>query len=153
ASDMFATPLGHQLLAYPRALEHLTPAVPWFEMLVPIALFVPWATVIFRTAALLLLAGFHLTIGLLFETGLFQYAAVTGLLPFVPGVAWDRLGRVAALRGLGRPIAEPLPRPARRGDRPVSTTPRRLLDAGGQILVAGLFLYVVVWNVAGLGLE
>ncbi len=151
ASDMFATPLGHRLLEYPRVLEQLTPAVPWFEMLVPIALFVPWRTMAFRTPALVLLAGFHLVIGLLFATGLFQYAAVTGLVPFVPGGAWDRLARLETLRRLGRPIAERLRRPPQRRVR--AGPARRWLEAGGQILVAGLFLYVVAWNVAGLRLE
>jgi hypothetical protein len=128
--------------------------VPWFEILVPIALFVPWATTAFRTAALLLLAGFHLTLGLLFETGLFQYAAATALLPFVPGGAWDRLARMGSLPRLAPPIAERLHRqPAHRRLGPGPTTPRRWLDAAGQIVVAGLFLYVVAWNVAGLGLE
>ena len=154
SSDMFATPLGHRLLAYPGLLERLTPLVPWFEMLVPLALFVPWATGAFRAAALLLLAGFHLVLGLLFVTGLFQYAAVAGLLPFIPGGAWDRLAGSGPLRRLARPIAErPRRLPSHGRLRPAPTAPRRWLDAGGQILVAGLFLYVVAWNVAGLRLE
>jgi hypothetical protein len=153
ASDMFATPLGHRLLAYPRLLEQLTPAVPWFELLVSIALFVPWATTAFRTAALLLLAGFHLVLGLLFATGLFQYAALTVLLPFVPGGAWDRLARTEMVRRLERALRAPRqPLPHQRA-RPRPATARRWLDAGGQVLVAGLFLYVVAWNAAGLRLE
>jgi hypothetical protein len=170
SSDMFAKPLGHQLLAYPRVLEQLTPMVPWLEIFVPVALFVPWATAAFRGAALLLLAGFHLAIGLLFATGLFQYAAATALLPFIPAGLWDRLARVRALRGLGRPIAERLRfgyrvsavsppsmpsfsrgTPPKRSSRRV--TAARWSSAGAQALVAGLFLYVVVWNVAGLRLE
>ncbi len=154
SSDMFAKPLGHQLLAYPRLLEQITPAVPWFEILVPMALFVPWGTMAFRTAALLLLGGFHLIIGLLFATGLFQYAAATGLLLFVPGGAWNRLARTRALRSLWRPIAARLPRSSCHAPvRPAPAAPRRWLGAAGQVLVASLFLYVVAWNIAGLRLE
>jgi hypothetical protein len=148
SSDMFATPLGHRLLAYPHLLQRLTPVVPWFEMLVPVALFVPWATMAFRTAALLFLAGFHLVLGLLFATGLFQYVALAGLLPFVPGGAWDRLARLMPAHRLPRPVAGP---PGT--GRPPPEPARRWLAAGGQLLVAGLFLYVVAWNVAGLRLE
>jgi hypothetical protein len=154
SSDMFAKPLGHQFLAYPGVLEHLTPIVPWFEMLVPVALFVPWGTNAFRRAGLLLLAGFHLVLGLLFTTGLFQYAAAAGLLLFVPGSAWDRLARLGPRRGPGPSIADWLRGPpGRQRLRPQRTTPRRWLDGASQLLVGGLFLYVVAWNVTGLKLE
>jgi len=153
SSDIFATPLGHALLAYPEVLEQVTYVVPWFELLVPIALFVPWATVVFRTAALLVLAAFHVTLGLVFATGLFQFAAATGLVLFVPSEVWDRLARAKPLHDRAVQIADRMAPFFRAHVAPATRPPRIWIQGGLQTVVAGLFLYVVAWNIAGLKVE
>lgn len=154
SSDMFSKPLAHPLLEYPELLEQASFAVPWFELLLPILLFVPWATVWFRTPAILLLAGFHAAIELLWATGIFQYVALAGLILFLPTGFWDRL---STARSLGNTLTA-ISRRARtqlsvvfgRDARP-EPEPRRTWTYGVvQVLVFGLLIYVLAWNIATL---
>lgn len=153
SADMYAKPLGRQLLSYPAVLESLSHVVPWLEMLAPVVLFVPWATAVFRVAGLLLLGAFHLGIASVLVTGLFQMVALAGLLPFIPSQVWDRLPVAArvrhALRSLGDRLTSLFGRPA-----PPERSSRGPWIAGAQQgLVAALLVYVLAWNVTGLGVE
>lgn len=137
--EMYARPSAEAVLQHGELLRLVTPAVPWLEMVLALALFLPWGTARFRAVALVLLAGFHLTIESLLMTGLFQYVALTGLILFLPTRLWDRFSGVTAREHAAR--AEP-----RRSGQ-------RLVNGAVQALVLALFAYVVAWNVAGLGLE
>jgi hypothetical protein len=149
SAETYATPLGRELLRFPALLTALGHAVPWIELLAPVALFVPWATTAFRAAGLLVLVAFHAGIAAVLVTGLFPLIALTGLLPFIPGAAWDRLRTIVRA---GRDGDEPRVAPTRRAAarRPPATSWRSTARAG---LVAGLLAYTLVWNVAGLRIE
>jgi hypothetical protein len=137
--EMYARPSAELFLQHRELLQLVTPAVPWLEMTLALVLFMPWGTVRLRAVALVLLAGFHLTIESLLVTGLFQYVALTGLILFLPTGLWDRFSGVAAGEHAERP------EPRRSG--------QRLVHGAVQALVLALFAYVVAWNVAGLALE
>jgi hypothetical protein len=137
--DMYVKPWAESLRQYPDLLRHLSRAIPWLEIVLALLLFAPWRTARLRGVALVLLAGFHLTIESLLSTGLFQYVALTGLTLFLPTAFWNRLPGAVELGPGARP-------PSRRGGR-------WLAYAAVQLLVLALFAYVLVWNVAGLGLE
>ena len=140
ALEMYARPLAAHLLAYPDLLARITRLIPWFEMVVPFLLFMPWATMRLRVLALVLLAGFHVSIGSLLATGLFPYVALTGLILFLPTALWDRVSGFESAGRATRP-AEP-----RRGAR-------RAAWLAGEVVVLALLTYVVAWNVVGLRLE
>ena len=151
---MFSKPLAHHLLEYPEFLEQASFVIPWLQLLVPFLLFVPWRTVRFRMAAILLLAGFHVAIEFLLETGMFQYAGLSGLILFLPGTFWDRLisgrKREDALQKIGGAMRARLLAVFGRDARP-EPAPRGGWAYGAvQVLVCGLFIYVVAWNIATL---
>jgi hypothetical protein len=137
--EMYARPSAEPFLQHRELLRLVTPAVPWLEMVLALMLFMPWGTVRLRAVALVLLAGFHLTIESLLMTGLFQFVAWTGLILFLPTGLWDRFpGGTAGERA---------------GQAESRRSGRRLAYGAVQTLVLALFAYVVAWNVAGLGLE
>jgi hypothetical protein len=152
SSDMFSKPLAHYLLEFPDLLGIISHAIPWLQLLVPFLLFVPWATVRFRTLAMVLLVGFHVAIQLLLSTGIFQYVALSGLLLFLPSEFWNRLATVPKLRETLQPAASAararlLAVFGRRG-RPSPKSRVRWANGVTQVLVCGLFIYVVAWNIA-----
>ena len=144
SADMYAKPFAQMLSSQPAFLGLLTHVVPWVELLAPALLFVPWATARFRVIGLIVLGAFHVGIALVLTTGLFQPLALVALLPFVPGEAWDRL---RAVTGRGHAADRVVTR-----DR--GRVPRRTVAALARDgLVAGLFVYVLVWNVGGLRID
>lgn len=137
--ETYARPWASALLSHGEALRLVTPAVPWLEILLGLMLFLPWGTARARGVALVLLFGFHLTIESFLRTGLFQLVAMSGLILFLPTALWERLPGAAV----------------RESDAtaPTSRSVRRIAQSAAQVLVLALLAYVVVWNVAGLGLE
>ena len=157
SSDMFSKPLAHQLLEYPQFLEPASLAVPWLQLLVPFLLFVPWMTVWFRTLAILALAGFHVAIELLLSTGIFQYVALSGLMLFLPSEFWGRLSTVLklpiTLQAITSAAKTRLMAVFHRNTQ-LEPEPRRRWTFGlVQVLVCGLFIYVVAWNIATLNVS
>ena len=154
STDMFSKPLAHHLLEYPQLLEQASLVVPWFQFLVPFLLFVPWATVWFRTLAILLLAGFHGAIELFLATGMFQYVGLSGLMLFLPSRFWDRLSKGLkpgnTLQAIASAARAQLLAVFRRDARPEPEPRGRWTYGVVQVLVLGLFIYVVSWNIATL---
>jgi hypothetical protein len=107
-------PFGEWLLAHYPLTEWLTLAVLWFERLGPLLLFVPVATAPLR---LLLIPGFWALmagLGLGLRLHIFPWVGSIALLPFLPALAWDAIGR-------GASAARPDPSPvARRGWRRIA---------------------------------
>lgn len=98
----YTTPLGMQLLDYPRLTHFLTVAVLALEWLGPVLLFVsirrPWV----RGASLLCLAAMHIGIQVLLSVGMFSFVSIAGLMLFTPTAFWDWLQqRSQALLTLG----------------------------------------------------
>lgn len=133
-------PFGDWLLAHPFFPELLTPLVRWWEILGPLPLFLPVATVPLR---LLGIAGFwSMLAGLGFglRLNLFPFIAGSGLLLFLPPAVWDALGRrFAAFR---RPVEVAAGPP--RGWR-------RLVLGLGHGAVLALLLLLVWMNARSLG--
>jgi hypothetical protein len=151
---MFSKPLAHHLLEYPQFLEQASYVVPWLQLLLPLMLFVPWATVQFRTLAILLIAGFNGTIELLLATGIFQYVALTGLILFLPSEFWDRLSTVPKLRNALQAISNAarakLLLVFRHDDQPKPKPRGKWTYGAVQVLVFGMLIYVLAWNIATL---
>lgn len=154
SNDMFSKPLAHQFLEYPQLLEQASLVIPWLQFLVPFLLFVPWGTVQFRTLAILVLAGFHVAIELLLATGVFQYVGLSGLMLFLPGKFWDRLstGRKLGntLQAITNAARAQLLAVFRRDARPEPKSRGRWTYGVVQVLVCGLFIYGLAWNIATL---
>jgi len=90
-------PFGAWLLANPALPRLLTPSVRWFELLGPLALFVPFYTTQIR---LLLVPAFWVFmggLGLGLALNLFPWITGLGMLTFVPSPFWDALGRRARM--------------------------------------------------------
>lgn len=154
STDMFSKPLAHHFLEYPQFLEQASLVVPWFQLLIPILLFVPWATLWFRTLAVLLLAGFHVAIELFLATGMFQYVGLSGLMLFLPSGFWDRLITGRKLSNTLQPIASAararLLAVFHRDARPEPAPRGRWTYGLVQVLVFGLFIYALAWNITTL---
>jgi len=154
SNDMFSKPLAHHLLEYPQFLEQASLVIPWLQFLVPFLLFVPWGTVRFRTLAILVLAGFHVAIELLLATGVFQYVGLSGLMLFLPSEFWDRLSTGRRLGNTLQAITSAarvqLLSVFRRDARPEPKPRGRWIYGVVQVLVCGLFIYVLAWNIATL---
>jgi len=86
-------PFGEWLLAHPPLPEWITPAVRGFEVLGPVALFVPFLTAQIRLCMIPAFWGLMGGLGLGLELNLFPWISGIGMLPFLPGSAWDALGR------------------------------------------------------------
>lgn len=89
--DQFATPLGHELLKYPGIMKGLTYGVLYLECFGPMLAFVPFWNATFRIAAILLFWSFHAGLAVTMELGMFPYIGMIAWLPFLPGMAWDKL--------------------------------------------------------------
>jgi hypothetical protein len=154
SNDMFSKPLAHHLLEFPQLLEQISFAVPWFQLLLPIMLFVPWATVRFRILAIVTIAGFNLTIELLLATGIFQYVALTGLIVFLPGEFWSRVQALykhsSPLQAATRAVNSWLLLVFPRADQPKKKPPGKQGNRVVQVLVFGLMVYVLAWNITTL---
>jgi len=103
-------PFGEWLLAHPPLPEWMTPAVRFFEMLGPLALFAPVSTAGVRLCMIPAFWGLLAGLGLSLELNLFPWIAGIGMLPFLPGSVWDALGRRDALVRAQHSQAAPGPR-------------------------------------------
>jgi hypothetical protein len=90
AHDFFASPVGMQLLAFPRLLTVLTWVTFAVEWVAPIVVFSPWGTARFRIAAVLALAGLHAGVIILLDTGIFPFVCLAGIALFLPAEFWDK---------------------------------------------------------------
>ena len=112
------------------------------------------STIEFCMVAILLIAGFNVTIELLLATGIFQYVALTGLILFLPSEFWDRLSTVRKLRitlqAIANAVRGKLTAIFRRDTRPEPKPRGKWTYGVVQVLVFGLLIYVLAWNIATL---
>jgi hypothetical protein len=129
-------PFGAWLLAHPPLPELLTPAVRWWEILGPLLLFAPVATVPLRLFAV---AGFWALLGGLglgLKLNLFPFVTGAALLPMLPPALWDALGRrFAPLRASAAVEAAGPP-----------SLPRRVATVAAQGAVLVLLLLSIGWT-------
>jgi uncharacterized membrane protein YphA (DoxX/SURF4 family) len=140
--DAFATPLGHQLLAYPQLLACLTVSVYWLEWIGPAVVLSPVVRDFFRLIAVLAFWAFHLGIVLTMSLGALPWLSIAAWTLVLPGTLWDKLGwrppeGTATAREPGL-----LSRLFHRPDLPY-----RPLGKATSAVVVVLSLYVAVWNV------
>jgi hypothetical protein len=136
-------PFGAWLLAHPPLPQWITPMVRWFEMLGPLALFIPVFTDRIRLCMVPAFWGFLAGLGLGLQLNLFPWTSGLGLLPFVPPLAWDVLGRRF-------PRLRALP------STPASDRPSRVRRLGTLVVNSGvlaLLLVVLGLNAAAAGLR
>lgn len=108
--DPVATPFLESLLHVPWLLQGLTRATPWFELLAPLLLLLPWRKGLVRTAMVALFVGFHLLgIGMMLRLALVPFTLALCWLPVLPTFFWRRIGSggvaPVAARTLGLPRA------------------------------------------------
>lgn len=142
--DQFTTVLGHRLLEHPTLMTFLTYATVAVQTLLPVLILLPLATAPLRLLAVFLMMAFHLGIGLHMHIGIFTPVAALCGLGLLPGGVWDallkRLPRAPLVAG-GR-LLDLL---ARRLPAGSSSPP---LSRPVSILVCGMLIYVVCWNLA-----
>ena len=131
-------PLARQ---FPALLSLVSQAMPAFEILVGIALLLPFGNSRIRLVAVLLISIFHLGAALLLATGLFPLVSLAGLLVFLPPRTWDQLERRFPRVG------------ARSATRsaPVPENFARAFAVLRESTCAGLLMIALAWNLAGFG--
>ncbi len=89
----YTRPFGAWLGQFPLLCRGLTLGTLVLEGLAPFLLFVPYGTARLRTAFVLVMAGFHLTLQATIHIGIFQLICLVALALFLPSAAWDGLAR------------------------------------------------------------
>lgn len=90
--DQGTTALGRTMLNFPWLLSLLTPVVLWFELLAPIALFIPFYTATVRLVVVPLLVFMHLSFAALMVLATFPFVSIVSVIPFVPSRVWNLFG-------------------------------------------------------------
>ena len=91
--DLYVSAAGVWLREFPEFLRFGTHATRWLELLGPVIAFSPWFAAPLRGVAVVSFIGFHVTLGLFLNIGMFPLVASTAWLPFIPGAFWDALER------------------------------------------------------------
>ena len=90
--DQGTTALGRTMLNFPWLLALLTPVVLWFELLAPIALFIPFYTPVVRLVVIPLLVLMHLSFAALMVLATFPFVSIVSVIPFLPTRFWQLFG-------------------------------------------------------------
>ena len=80
------------MLNFPWLLSLLTPIVLWSELLVPVALFLPFYTPIIRLVVVPLLVLMHLSFAALMVLATFPFVSIVSVIPFLPSRFWNLFG-------------------------------------------------------------
>ncbi len=141
--DCYARPLSGWLVQFPTLTKAVTYATLVIELLIPCLIFIPYRTASLRLAAVLFFWTFHLGIEMTMNVGKFTYVSMAAWLLFLPSTFWELFGLTKLEEGArGITVGGPAPKVG------------RLKSMGEQlflvVLPLALFVYVVVWNFAGL---
>lgn len=158
ALDYWVTPIGAALRERAWLLPFLTHATRWFELLGPFLAFAPIWTAQLRLLAILLFAGFHLSLALCLDIGMFPLVSMVGWLAFIPTWFWNRLlpddsDEWTGVKGEPRGDEEDDPEPeaeAGEGDRHFAP-PRPLTPLLAQVGGLALLLYILASLASQLG--
>lgn len=151
-ADIYVKPFGEWVRTAPeKLLRWMTIGVYWFEWFGPLLAFSPWRRTMCRTVAVLAFCLFHFGLGLTLELGTFPWVCMALWGAFLPSRTLDwlqegwhrfRFEKASGRRGAG-PRA---PNDLETGTPPEPLRPRRALAFSRDLVLAGLFLYVVAWN-------
>ena len=165
--DQFSTPLGQWLLQFPQLLIAMTAATFWLEWLGPLLAFSPVWTGRARTIAVFLFWGFHLSLGLTMELGLFPIIVMVSWIAFLPGEFWEkgavvlRIGKTILASIFGQRTFSTLTRWAQNEERShlsqsIFRHPERTRFHPrwySSVVVTLLLCYVVAWNLRELDFD
>lgn len=149
--DVFATPLAHYLLQYPKLLEWMTWSSLQLEYYGMLLLFIPLWNRFFRLLCALIFIGFHIGLALTLELGIFPYLMCVLWIALFPGFVWECLARYIPLTSAKSFFLN------RCYPKIAQHTPQSLLGTSpnvkGEIgTLARLFLtlflvYITLWNI------
>ena len=141
--DCYTRPLSGWLLQYPSATSLLTYGTLVIELLVPLLVFMPFKAGQCRLALVAFFWSFHIGIDLTMDVGKFTYVSMVAWLPFLPSLFWDRFrwARIDSVPASGGALAT----------ADTEKTFHRCVRVFLTVVVPlVLFVYVLIWNVAGL---
>jgi hypothetical protein len=162
--DQILMPVGRLLYPHYELMRWLTHLTYYTELLLPILLFIPVASPVFRTIFVLVLFGFHIGISLTLFVGLFfiiNFSILLGLLP-TPAMDWlvRRLrpaaqwcaGRTAGIRQRLAGWQWPVQLRLQTELHPRLRSPRQLqlLPVVRETVVYVLIFYTLWWNLDGI---
>jgi hypothetical protein len=141
--EAFTTPLGDLLAQSPTLLT----VVDWLWLTLLSGAFLLLLTTGWRRALVVgTFATMHLGMALTMHLGLFPLLSLTGLVPFVPSVVWDRVSVPAAVRATGRVLDERLPFRS----RSLPAGVRRLASDTAPVVIVVLLTVMLAYNAATL---
>ncbi len=148
--DAFTTRLGLWLRQFPAAMQFLTRASLWLEIVGPLLAFSPLFTKWFRGGVVVTFIAFHVGLGLCLALGLFPVICIVSWLPFVPSEFWEWATRRATVVRLliarrANFINYLTSRASTLFANPETPDCRRRWYV--EACVAILLAYVVIWNV------
>ena len=156
--DTFATRFGRALLEYPALLRATSVYTWWVECVMPFVALAPFYNSWARLLAIAAFIALHAGLGLCMVLGFFPLLMMAAWLLFLPPRFWSWLEGLPARPGLfGRlgarveALLAAAKAPAPRGAS--ASQPRESWVDGtvGQVILAGAFVLVVLWNVQVLG--
>ena len=92
--DQMTWPLGKMLLQHTSLLKYLTLFIRWFEILMPLLLFIPFKNSRFRMIFILGIAVFQIGIALTLFVGLFYLICLVSLLGLLPASVMDKFDKL-----------------------------------------------------------
>lgn len=87
--EQYTTSIGTYMLGFPGLMKLLTGFTYYLELIGPILLFVPYVQRFSRTLIPALFIGFHLSLVLTMNLGLFPFVCIAGWILFLPPRIWD----------------------------------------------------------------
>lgn len=146
----FATPLAKTLLHYPDMLRTLTFVAWYLELLAPLLILVSAFSGRARTLVVLVYMGFHISLGLCLELGLFPIIGALAWVVLLPDWFWQTFFRLSARLPRPQPpafvavlTAQAAKWDMRLHSQSLSTRTPRVV----QLLATFFLVYVVCWNV------
>jgi hypothetical protein len=147
--EQFTTGLGQYLLNFPGLMKFLTALTVNLEFFGPILLMTPFVSRYARWVIPFMFIGFHLSLFLTMNLGLFPWISLVAWFLFLPGEMWDLLEKHFA--NIGKKLSEtfvPIMRAALKHlpEPHQTTTPIWMVWVSRLILVASL-VAMTFWNV------
>jgi hypothetical protein len=96
--ERYASPLGRELLRFPKLLQALSYFVYFLELLGPLLAFSPWLSRPLRFVVMLCFMGMHAGFVLFMQIGYFPFVSLASLTTLLGGWFWDWRARVNEAR-------------------------------------------------------